>query len=174
MQDSRVISYASRQLKKHENNYLTHDLKLVTVVFALKIWRHYLYGETYQVFTDHKSLKYFLTQRELNLRYRRWLELIKDYDLIIDYHAEKANVVLDMLSRKSSVSLVHIRTAYVPLLLDMKTMRVSLDYDGYGVLIANFVVRPTLVDQIRGKQMQDDELVKEVHKIMNGDIGENF
>ena len=174
MQNGRVIAYASRQLKKHETNYPTHDLELAAVVFALKIWRHYLYGETCQVFTDHKSLKYLLTQKELNLRQRRWLELIKDYDLIIDYHIEKTNVVADVLSRKSFVTLAHIHTAYVLLLLDLKTMRISLDYDECGALIASFVVRPTLVDQIRGKQMQDDKLVREVNKIMNGEISENF
>ena len=83
MQDSKVIAYASRQLKKHEQNYPTHDLELAAVVFALKIWRHYLYGESCDIFTDHKSLKYIFTQKELNLRQRRWLELIKDYDLTI-------------------------------------------------------------------------------------------
>ena len=91
-----------------------------------------------------------------------------------NYHPKKANVVADALSRKSSVTLAYIRTAYVPLLLDMKTMGINLDYDGYGALVANFVVRLTLVDQIKGKQMQDNELVKEVHKIINGEIGENF
>ena len=80
----------------------------------------------------------------------------------------------DALSRKSSMTLAHIPTVYVPLLLDMKTMRVSLDYDGYGALVASFVVRSTMVDQIKGKQIQDDELIKEVHKIMNGEISENF
>ncbi|WRX26676.1 Reverse transcriptase domain - like 10 [Theobroma cacao] len=105
MQDEKVIAYASRQLKKHETNYPTHDLELAVVVFALKIWRHYLYGERCRNFTNHKSLKYLLTQKELNLRQRRWLELIKDYDLVIDYHPGKANVVADALSRKSSSSL---------------------------------------------------------------------
>ena len=170
MQDSRVIAYASRQLKKHETNYPTHDLELVAVVFALKIWRHYLYGETCQVFTDYKSLKYLFTQKELNLRQRRWLKLIKDYDLIIDYHPGKANVVADALSRKSSATLAHIRTTYVPLLLDMKALGLNLVYDGYGALLASFVVRPSLIDQIRGKQMQDEERAKEVNKIMKGEI----
>ena len=131
MQNGRVIAYASRQLKNHETNYPTHDLELAAVVFSLKIWRHYLYGETCQVFIDNKSLKYLLTQKDLNLRQRRWLELIKDYDLIIDYHLGKANVVADALSRKSSAMLAHIRTTYVPLLLDMKALRINLDYDGY-------------------------------------------
>ena len=100
MQDGRVIAYAYCQLKKHETNYPTHDLELTAVVFALKIWRHYLYGETCRISTDHKSLKYLLTQKELNLRQRKWLELIKDYELIIEYHLGKVNVVVDALSRK--------------------------------------------------------------------------
>jgi hypothetical protein len=83
MLEGRVIAYGSRQLKKHERNYPTHDLELVVVVFALKSWRHYLYGESCDIYTDHKSLKYIFTQKELNLRQRRWLELIKDYDLSI-------------------------------------------------------------------------------------------
>ena len=96
------------------------------------------------------------------------MELIKDYDLVIDYHFGKANVVKDALSRKSSITLAHIHTAYMPLLLDLKTLGVNLDCDYNGVLVGNFVVRPTLINQIRGKQMQDDELVKKVRKIMNG------
>ena len=100
--------------------------------------------------------------------------MIKDYDLVIDYHSGKVNVVADALSRKSSVTLSHIYTAYELLLLDMKILGVNLDSDGYGALVASFMVRPTLVDQIKGKQMQDEELVKKVHKIMKGEIGENF
>ena len=146
-----MIVYASRQLKKHEANYPTHDLELVAVVFVLKIWRHYLYRETCQIVTDHKSLKYLFTQRELNLRQRMWLELIKDYDLVIDYHLGKANVVANALSRKSFVTLAHICTAYVSLLLNMETLGISLDYDGYGALLASSVIKSTLVDQIRGK-----------------------
>ncbi|GJS49982.1 putative nucleotidyltransferase, ribonuclease H [Tanacetum coccineum] len=95
--------YASRQLKPYEVNYPTHDLELAAVVFALKIWRHYLYGEACDIFTDHKSLKYIFTQRELNMRQRRWLELLKDYDTNIQYHPGKANVVADALSRKSGM-----------------------------------------------------------------------
>ncbi|WMV30399.1 hypothetical protein MTR67_023784 [Solanum verrucosum] len=86
MQEGKVISYASRKLKPHELNYPTHDLELAAIVFALKIWRHHLYGEKCHIFTDHKSLKYLGTQKELNLRQRRWLDLIKDYDCTIDYH----------------------------------------------------------------------------------------
>ena len=101
MQDGCMIAYASRQLKKHEVNYPTHDLELAAVVHALKIWRHYLLGNKVHIFTDHKSLKYIFTQSKLNMRQRRWLELIKDYNLEVHYHQGKANVVADALSQKS-------------------------------------------------------------------------
>jgi hypothetical protein len=101
MQEGRVVAYASRQLKIHEQNYPTHDLKLAVVVHTLKIWRHYLIGNKCEIYMDHKSLKYIFTQPELNLRQRRWLELIKDYNLEIHYHPGKANVVADALSRKA-------------------------------------------------------------------------
>ena len=86
IQDRKVVAYSSIQLKPREQNYPTHDLELAAVVFVLKIWRHYLYGKKCRVFIDHKSLKYLLTHKELNLRQRRWLELLKDYDCIVDYH----------------------------------------------------------------------------------------
>jgi hypothetical protein len=101
MQEGKVIAYGTRPLKKHERTYPTHDLELVVVVFALKLWRHYFYDETCHIYTDHKSLKYIFMQKELNLRQRRWLELIKDYDLIIQYHPRKANVDVDALSKTS-------------------------------------------------------------------------
>ncbi|GJZ91305.1 retrotransposon protein, putative, ty3-gypsy subclass [Tanacetum coccineum] len=97
MQNEKVIAYASRQLKIHEKNYTTHDLELGAVVFALKIWRHYLYGTKRTVFTDHKSLQHILDQKELNMRQRRWLELLSDYDCEIRYHPGKANIVADAL-----------------------------------------------------------------------------
>ncbi|GJU76122.1 putative reverse transcriptase domain-containing protein [Tanacetum coccineum] len=100
MQREKVIAYASRQLKVHEENYTTHDLELGAVVFALRLWRHYLYGTKCVVFTDHKSLRYILNQKELNLRQRRWIELLSDYDCEIRYHPGKVNVVADALSRK--------------------------------------------------------------------------
>ena len=105
MQDGKVVAYASRQLRKHEQNYSTHDLELAAVVHALKIWRHYMIGNKCQIFTDHQSLKYIFTQRDLNLRQCRWLELIKDYDLDIQYHPGKANVVADALSRKGQANM---------------------------------------------------------------------
>ncbi|GJZ44253.1 putative reverse transcriptase domain-containing protein [Tanacetum coccineum] len=100
MQREKVIAYASRQLKVHKENYTTHDLELGAVIFALRLWRHYLYGTKCVVFTDHKSLQYILNQKELNLRQRRWIELLSDYDCEIRYHPGKGNVVADALSRK--------------------------------------------------------------------------
>ena len=128
-----MIAYASLQLKKHKTNYPTHDLELAVIVFALKFWRHYFYGETLQVIIDHKSLKYIPTQREVNPRQRRWLELIHDYDLIIDIHLGEANVIADAFSQKSSVALAHLCTALVSLLLDIKILGISLEYDGNEV-----------------------------------------
>ncbi|GKB74701.1 putative reverse transcriptase domain-containing protein [Tanacetum coccineum] len=103
MQREKVIVYASRQLKVHEENYTTRDLELGVVVFALRLWRHYLYGTKCVVFTDHKSLQYMLNQKELNLRQQRWIELLSDYDCEIRYHPGKANVVADALSRKERI-----------------------------------------------------------------------
>jgi hypothetical protein len=104
MQDGHVVAYASRQLRKHEAHYPTHNLELATIVHALKIWRHYLMRKRCELYTYHKSLKYIFTYSNLNLRQRRWLELIKDYDLGINYHPRKANVVADALSRRSHLS----------------------------------------------------------------------
>ena len=98
MQHGRVIGYASRQLKDYEKNYPTQDLELAAVVFALKMWRHYLYGVHYDIYTDHKNLKYIFTQKELNMRQRRWLELVSDYDCKFHYHPGKANKVANALS----------------------------------------------------------------------------
>src|SRR4051812_41135916 len=99
MQEGNVISYLSRQLKQHEQNYPTHDLELAAVVLALKTWRHYLMGNRCEIYSDHKILKYIFTQKEVNMRQRIWIELIKDYDLDIHYHSGKDNVVADALSR---------------------------------------------------------------------------
>ncbi|KAG8491584.1 hypothetical protein CXB51_014656 [Gossypium anomalum] len=145
MQEGRVVAYASRQLKPHEKNYPTHDLELAAIVFTLKIWRHYLFGEKCHVFSDHKSLKYLMTQRDLNLRQRHWLELLKDYELVIDYHPGKANVVADALSRKS--------------LFALRAMNVHLSILSDNVLVVELKAKPLLIHQIREAQKIDEELV---------------
>ncbi|GKB72739.1 putative reverse transcriptase domain-containing protein [Tanacetum coccineum] len=119
MQKEKVIAYASRQLKVHEKNYTTHDLELGAVVFALKMWRHYLYGTKCVVFTDHKSLQHILDQKELNMRQRRWLELLSDYDCEIRYHPGKANVVADALSRKERSKPLRVRALVMTIGLNL-------------------------------------------------------
>ena len=154
MQDGKVVAYASRQLKPHEQNYPTHDLELTAVVFALKIWRHYLYGEKCRVFTDHKSLKYLLTQKDLNLRQRRWLELLKDYDCIIDYHPGKANVVADALSRKMNSALT------------LKNFDWRLAPD--GALLAQLNMIPNLKQMIVNAQKNDAKLQEMAQLVSTG------
>nr|GEU64498.1 retrotransposon protein, putative, Ty3-gypsy subclass [Tanacetum cinerariifolium] len=119
MQREKVITYASRQLKIHEKNYTSYDLELGSVVFDLKIWRHYLYRTKCTVFTDHKSLQHILDQKELNMRQRRWLELLSDYDCDIRYHPGKANVVADALSRKERVEPLRVRALVMTIGLDL-------------------------------------------------------
>jgi hypothetical protein len=128
MQEGRVIAYASRQLRRHEEHYPNHDLELAIVVHALKIWRHYLLGNTCHLYTDHKSLKYIFTQSEQNMRQRRWLELIKDYDLEIHYHPGKANVVADALSRKASCHCLTVRTSDTTLCQEMEKLNLGMKH----------------------------------------------
>ena len=108
MQSKKVVAYDSRQLKNHEPNYPTHDMELAAIFFALKIWHHYLYGEKFEVFSDHKSLKYIFTQWDLNMRQRRWMQYLEDHDFTLHYHLDKANVVADALNRKSRGELARI------------------------------------------------------------------
>ncbi|KAG8499167.1 hypothetical protein CXB51_005608 [Gossypium anomalum] len=144
MQEGKVIAYASRQLKPHEKNYPTHDLELAAIIFALRIWRHHLYGERCRIFTDHKSLKYLMTQKDLNLRQRRWLELLKDYELVIDYHPGKANVVADALSRK--------------ILFTLRALNTNLAMSNDGSILAEFRAKPVFFEEICEAQKDDNEL----------------
>ena len=129
-----MVAYASRQLKTHEKNYPTHDLELAAIVFALKILRHYLYGEKCFIYTDKKSIKYLPLQRELNLRQLRWMELIKDYDCVIDYHHGKANVVADALSRKSVQTL--------------RALNAHLSLSDDGTIVAELIAKPNLLNRM--------------------------
>jgi hypothetical protein len=161
MQDNRVIAYASRALRPHEQSYPTHDLELAVVIQALKIWRHYLMGAHCNIYTDHKSLKYIFTQANLNMRQRRWLELIKDYDLEVHYHPGKANVVADALSRKAQCNCLTIDSQVTALCdelhkLNMEVVSPStLDY---------ISVEPTLQEQIIMAQLSDKgvQIIKEM------------
>jgi hypothetical protein len=143
MQDNRVIADASRALRPHEQNYPTHDMELAAVVHALKIWRHYLMGAHCNIYTDHKSLKYIFTQAGLNMRQRRWLELIKDYDLEVHYHPGKANVVADALSRKTQCNYLTI-DSHVAALCD-ELSKMNMEVVSLGTL--DYIsVKPTLQD----------------------------
>ena len=137
-------------------------------MFALRIWRHYLYGVPSRIFTDHKSLQYLFSKKDLNMRQRRWIELIKYYDCPIEYHLGKENVVADALSRKPSSSLAQLQAEYFPMLVELRSMGVSLKTAESGTLVAAFHVRPVLVDKVRDLQAQDPYLMKLRSKIEAG------
>ena len=145
MQEGKVIAYASRQWRKHEENYATHDLELAVVVHALKIWWHYLLGNVCHIYTYHKSLKYIFTQSELNMRQRRWLELIKDYNLEVHYHPGKANVVADALSRKSHCNCHLVESLVTTLCADMEKLNIGMLPQG---TVSNLELVPTLREKI--------------------------
>jgi hypothetical protein len=155
MQDGHIVVYASYQLRKHEVHYITHDLELAAVVHALKIWRHYQMGKRYELYMDHKSLKYIFTQLDLTLGQRRWLELMKDYDLGINYHPRKANVVADTLSHKSHVS---------QLVVDSMSFELCEEFDKINLrIIANtevmeMEVGSSLLQEISRGQVEDEKI----------------
>ena len=149
-----MVAYASRQLNPYEKNYPTHDLELNAIIFALKIWRHYLYWEKCFIYTDHKSLKYFPSQLELNLRQRRWMELIKDYDCVIDYHPGKANVVDDALSRKTMQTL--------------RALNAHFSLTNNGIVVTELIARPSLLNRVQEAQKKDEKIAAIVSQIGNG------
>jgi hypothetical protein len=153
MQNNRVIAYASRALRNHEQNYPTHDLELAAVIHTLKIWRHHLMGTKSNIYTDHKSLKYIFTQADLNMRQRRWLELIKDYDLKVHYHPVKANVVVDALSRKAHCHYLSIEVFSKTLCYQMKKLNLEIIPQGSLNLLS---IEPTLQDRIIMSQLYDE------------------
>jgi hypothetical protein len=168
VQHGRVIAYASKQLKPHEVNYLVHDLELAAVVFALRIWRHYLYVAQIQIFTDHKSLKYLMSQKELNMRQRRWMELIKDYDYVIDYHPGKANVLADALSQKNKAFVGGLLVKGDRELLELGKLKVHLSMNSGGCLLAKLVLQFDMRERIRKAQFVDLEVMKEMDKLESG------
>ncbi|GJX21045.1 putative reverse transcriptase domain-containing protein [Tanacetum coccineum] len=147
MQRGKVIAYASRQLKIHEKNYTTHDLELGAVVFALKIWRHYLYGTKSVIYTDHKSLQHIFSKKELNMRQRRWIELFSDYDCEIRYHPGKANMVADALSRKERVKPKRVRAMNMILQSSIKDRILAAQKEA--------------VDEFAGLQKGLDEMIEQ-------------
>jgi hypothetical protein len=153
MQNNRVIAYASRALQNHEQNYPTHDLELAAVIHALKIWRHHLMGAKSNIYTDHKSLKYIFTQADLNMRQRRWLELIKDYDLEVHYHPGKANVVADALSRKAHCHCLSLEIFHETLCCHIINLNLEIIPQGSLNLIS---IESTLQDRIIMSQLHDD------------------
>ena len=165
MQEGKVVAYTSRQLRPHEMNYATHDLELAAVVHALKTWRHFLVGNSCDVYTDHKSLKYIFTQKELNLRQRRWLELIKDYDMRLHYHPGKANVVADALSRKSYVNTLIAGGLPQELADDLRELRLEIVPRGF---VATLDIQSTLTERIREAQKTDKEIAEIKEKMCNG------
>src|SRR5262249_28918461 len=160
MQDGKVIAYASRQLRPHEQNYPTHDLELAAVVFALKLWRHYLYGQRCEIYTDHKSLKYLFTQKELNMRQRRWLELIKDYDLGINYCPGRVNAVADALSRKSHGEVAALLTDQKELIREFEALSIEFVDQSVELEITNLVMEPTLVERIKEAERYEEVIQK--------------
>jgi hypothetical protein len=166
MQEGRVIAYALRALRPHEINYSTHNLELAAVVHALKLWRHYLMGNHCNIFTDHKSLKYIFAQSELNMRQRRWLELIKDYDLEVHYHPGKANVVAYALSRKAHCNRLELESVSDPLCEEMR--RLNLEMVQQGDLYA-LTAESNLYDRIVTAQRNDEDIQTIKQKLAEGD-----
>jgi len=157
MQEKRPIAYVSCQMKVHEKNYPTHDLELAAVVFALKTWRHYLYGAQFQVFSNHKSLKYLFVQKELNMRQRHWMEYLKDYDFELLYHPGKANVVANALSRKRyHVSAMMIKE--FELIEKLRDMNLGLDMETGHIRCSMLRITNEFLDEVRVAQGKDQEL----------------
>ena len=131
MQERKVIAYGSRQLRAHADKYPTHDLELAAVIYALKLWRHYLLGNRCEVYTDHQSLKYLFTQPDLNLRQQRWLETIADFNMDISYTPGMANVMADALSRKAYSSEIEVQVHQPLLYEEIRKLNLEIVPQGY-------------------------------------------
>jgi len=156
MQHGKVVAYASHQLRPHDLNYPTHELELAAITFALKILRYYLRGERFQIFTNHQSLKYLFSQKELNMRQRCWMELLKDYDCDIPYHPGKANKVVNALSRKSSIAQMVIQEWI--LLEGVWDSVFKFEVAHLLSLMATFIIEPELQIRIKTLQLTDPEI----------------
>ncbi|WVZ81746.1 hypothetical protein U9M48_029088 [Paspalum notatum var. saurae] len=166
MQEERVIAYASRQLKKHEEYYPTHDLELAAAVHVLKIWRHYLLDIICHIYSDHKSLKYIFTQSELNIRQRRWLELIKDYDLEIHNYPGKANVVADALSRKYHCNCITLKPSEESLCKEMEKLNLQIIQEG---TLMNLQLDVSIRDQVIQAQYSDKGVAHLHRRLVEGE-----
>jgi hypothetical protein len=162
MQSGHVVAYASRQLRKHGVNYRTHDLELADVVHALKIWRHYLMGKRCELYTDHKSLKYIFTHSKLNLKQRRWFDLIKDYDLGINYYPGKANVVADALSHRSHVSQLVVESMPFELYEEFDKLNLGIITNTEAMELE---VGSSLLQEIQKGQVEDEKIQEIKHNI---------
>jgi hypothetical protein len=163
MQERKVIAYGSRELHPHEENYPVHDLELAAMIYALKLWRHYLLGNRCEIYTDHKSLKYLFTQPSLNLRQQRWMETIADYDLGISYTPGKANVMADALSRKSYCDNLMVKRAQPRLFEELRKLNLRIVPQGS---LNNLVIQPDLekaVNNAHAKDAEIDLMKKDLH-----------
>jgi len=165
MLERRVVAYASRQLKDHEKRYFTHDLELAAIVFALKIWRHYLLGERFELYTDHKSLKYLFSPRDLILRQQRWMEFLASYDFEIQYTSGKGNVVADALSRRCATLNTIEEWKQMEFLSQFNIQPPMMEAQGF---LAMMEVRPALLDRIGGRQKVDAKSLDIFDKLEKG------
>lgn len=185
MQEGKVVAYASRQLKPHETRYPVHDLELAAIVFALKMWQHYLYGEKFELFTDHKSLKYLRTQRDLNMRQQRWMEFLDRFDFDLSYHPGKANVVADGLSRYGGRQAEYRSLRNKEVLAMIREYRVLESLIGFDIqpavdrctgrdttIIGAMTVVPTLIGDVISAQTWDHFACQQVYDLIVDDLDE--
>ena len=165
MNAERLVAYDSRQLKNNEQSYLTHDMELAAIIFALKIWRHY--GEQFEVFSNHKNLKYIFTQRDLNMSHRKWMEHLEDYYFTLHYHLGKANVAADALSQKSRGVLASVASQEWQMLEVVGQFELQYNDQAQGVL-GSLVAMPSLLSRVIKSQGQNAEILFIRDQIQSG------
>jgi hypothetical protein len=169
MKEGQVVSYASHEVRKHEENYPNHDLELAAVVHTLKIWRHYLISHQCEIYSDHKCLKYIFTKIELNLRQCKWLELIKDYDVRINYHPGKVNAIADALGRKKHCSVIIARIMRPELRQEIRYLNLAM----MNEITITVGVELMLKAEIRKVQLEDEKL-KEIRQLIKENKASDF